>query len=44
MEGISILENETRADVPVPDGLKNMLIQLKEGNQRAGIIILFFFY
>ncbi|EJO5349395.1 phage holin family protein [Clostridium botulinum] len=34
MEGISILENATRVGVPVPDGLKNMLIQLKEGNKK----------
>ena len=34
MEGISILENATRAGVPVPDKLKEMLIQLKEGNKK----------
>ncbi|WP_097025429.1 phage holin family protein [Clostridium peptidivorans] len=34
MEGISILENATRAGVPVPDKLKDMLIQLKEGNKK----------
>ena len=34
MEGISILENATRAGVPVPDSLKDMLIQLKEGNKK----------
>ena len=35
MEGISILENAARAGVPVPEQLKNMLIQLKEGNKKA---------
>lgn len=34
MEGISILENAARAGVPVPDKLKDMLIQLKEGNKK----------
>lgn len=34
MEGISILENATRAGVPVPEQLKEMLIQLKEGNKK----------
>lgn len=34
MEGISILENATRAGVPVPDKLKDMLVQLKEGNKK----------
>lgn len=34
MEGISILENATRAGVPVPEKLKDMLIQLKEGNKK----------
>ncbi|WP_291560731.1 MULTISPECIES: phage holin family protein [unclassified Clostridium] len=34
MEGISILENATRAGVPIPDKLKDMLIQLKEGNKK----------
>lgn len=35
MEGISILENAARAGVAVPDKLKDMLIQLKEGNKKA---------
>lgn len=35
MEGISILENATRAGVPVPEQLKQMLIQLKEGNKKG---------
>ena len=35
MEGISILENATRAGVPVPDSLKDMLVQLKEGNKKG---------
>lgn len=34
MEGVSILENATRAGVPVPDKLKDMLVQLKEGNKK----------
>ncbi|WP_283591350.1 phage holin family protein [Clostridium butanoliproducens] len=34
MEGISILENATRAGVPIPDKLKDMLVQLKEGNKK----------
>jgi toxin secretion/phage lysis holin len=34
MEGISILENAAKAGVPVPDKLKDMLIQLKEGNKK----------
>lgn len=34
MEGISILENAARLGVPVPDKLKDMLIQLKEGNKK----------
>lgn len=34
MEGISILENATRAGVPVPEQLKEMLVQLKEGNKK----------
>ena len=34
MEGISILENAARVGVPVPDKLKDMLVQLKEGNKK----------
>ena len=34
MEGISILENATRAGVPVPEQLKEMLVQLKKGNKK----------
>ncbi|NFC27819.1 holin [Clostridium botulinum] len=34
MEGISILENATKAGVPVPEKLKEMLVQLKEGNKK----------
>lgn len=34
MEGISILENASRAGVPVPEQLKDMLVQLKEGNKK----------
>ncbi len=34
MEGISILENATKVGVPVPNRLKEMLIQLKEGNKK----------
>ena len=33
MEGISILENAARLDVPIPDKLKDALIQLKEGEK-----------
>ena len=34
MEGISILENAARSGVAVPDKLKDMLVQLKEGNKK----------
>ncbi|WP_039232440.1 phage holin family protein, partial [Clostridium novyi] len=34
MEGISILENATRAGVPVPKQLKETLVQLREGNKK----------
>lgn len=33
-EGISILENSASLGLPVPDKLKDMLIQLKEGNKK----------
>lgn len=32
MEGLSILENAARLDVPIPEKLKNALIQLQEGD------------
>ena len=34
LEGISILENAGRMGVPIPDKLKDALIQLKEGNKK----------
>lgn len=34
LEGISILENAGRMGVPIPDRLKDALIQLKEGNKK----------
>jgi len=34
MEGISILENAARLDVPIPSRLKEALIQLQEGNKK----------
>lgn len=34
MEGISILENATRLGIPFPEQLKDMLIQLKDGNKK----------
>lgn len=34
MEGISILENASRLGLPIPEKLKEMLIQLKEGNKK----------
>lgn len=34
LEGISILENAGRMGVPIPEQLKNALIQLKEGNKK----------
>jgi toxin secretion/phage lysis holin len=34
MEGISILENAARLDVPIPQGLKDALVQLQEGNRK----------
>lgn len=36
LEGISILENATRIGVPVPDRLKDTLVQLKDGNKKGG--------
>lgn len=32
MEGISILENAAKLDFPVPDKLRDILLQLKEGD------------
>ena len=37
MEGISILENAARLGVPVPEKLKDVLLQLKEGNRKAEV-------
>lgn len=34
MEGISILENATMIGVPFPEQLKDILIQLKDGNKK----------
>jgi len=34
LEGISILENTARMGVPIPEKLKDALIQLKEGNKK----------
>lgn len=34
MEGISILENAARLNVPIPEKLKEALLQLKEGNKK----------
>lgn len=34
LEGISILENAGRMGVPIPEKLKDALIQLKEGNKK----------
>ena len=34
MEGISILENAARMDVGIPDTLKDLLLQLKEGEKK----------
>lgn len=34
LEGISILENTGRMGVPIPDKLRNILVQLKEGNKK----------
>ena len=34
MEGISILENATILGVPFPDKLKDVLIQLRDGNKK----------
>lgn len=34
MEGISILENATRMGVPIPERLKEMLVQLKDGEKK----------
>lgn len=34
LEGISILENAGRMGVPIPNKLKEALIQLKEGNKK----------
>jgi len=38
LEGISIVENAARLGVPVPDKLKDSLLQLKEGNKKEIII------
>ena len=35
-EGISILENAVKIELPVPEKLKNVLEQLKEGNGHEG--------
>lgn len=34
IEGLSILENAARLNAPIPDKLKEALIQLKEGNKK----------
>lgn len=34
LEGISILENAARLDAPIPQKLKDALVQLKEGNKK----------
>lgn len=34
MEGLSILENAVRLGVPFPEQLKDVLVQLKEGNKK----------
>lgn len=34
-EGISLLENATRLGLPVPEKLKDALVQLKDGNKKA---------
>jgi len=39
MEGISILENAARLGVPVPDKLKEVLLQLKEGGKKEPTIV-----
>ena len=36
MEGISILENAAAMNLPIPDKLKEALVQLQEGNKKAG--------
>lgn len=33
-EGISLLENCAQLGLPIPDALKNALVQLKEGNKK----------
>ena len=35
MEGISILENAARMDVGIPDKLKDMLLQLRDGEKKG---------
>lgn len=34
MEGISILENAARLDIDIPQGLKDALVQLQQGNKK----------
>lgn len=34
-EGLSLLENAARLGLPFPDKMKDVLIQLKEGNKKA---------
>jgi len=36
-EGLSILENATRAGLPIPDTLKDTLIQIKGNEKKVGV-------
>lgn len=39
MEGISILENAARIGVPIPDKIKDALLQIKDGGKKEPTII-----
>ena len=39
MEGISVLENSARLGVPVPERLKDVLLQIKEGGKKEPVIV-----
>ena len=38
MEGISILENAARIGVPIPDKIKDALLQIKDGGKKTTVV------
>lgn len=38
MEGISILENAARVGVPIPDKIKDALLQIKDGGKKTVVV------